>query len=167
MRRTTAPPTRRDGLIVLELEDETLVYDRESHEAHCLNRTAALIWKHCNGRLTVAEITKLLANELHGKVDEQVVWLALSQLSKKQLLADQIPRQWAAPRITRREMAHRLAQAVVIATPIIATIIAPTPATAGSCSNCGPPPAICCAAGCPCQGSAICCSGVCSSGSCT
>jgi|SRR6185312_5640879 len=159
------PPTRRHGLIVCELEDETLVYDRENDEAHCLNQTAALVWKHCDGVLSVAEISRLLEHELQEKVDEQIVWLALSQLKKKRLLA--APLRPSSPPISRREMAHKLAHAAVIALPLITTIIAPTPASAGSCSNCGPPTAICCPAGCPCQNGMICCTGTCSSGSCT
>lgn len=166
----THPPTkRRDGLIVRELEDETLVYDLEGDEAHCLNRTAALVWKHCDGQLTVAEITKLLEDELQATVDEQVVWLALSQLRGKRLLTERIPRARTTSRISRREMAHKLAQAIVIALPLITTIAAPTPSYAGSlnCSTCGmPPTAECCATGCPCEGGGICCTGQCVASSC-
>lgn len=167
---THTPTTRRDGLIVRELEDETLVYDLQRDEVHCLNRTAALVWKHCDGRLTVAEITKRVEDELQVTLDEQVVWLALAQLRGKRLLAERIPRARSAPRISRREMAHRLAQAMVIALPLITTIVAPTPSYAGSlnCSTCGiGPTAECCMTGCPCQVPAPCCSGICSSGSCT
>jgi len=167
---THTPTMRRDGLIVRELEDETLVYDLERDEAHCLNRTAALVWKHCDGRLTVAEITKLLGHELQATVDEQVVRLALSQLRGKRLLTDRIPRARSTSRISRREMAHRLAQAMVIALPLITTIAAPTRANAGSldCSTCGmPPTAECCRTGCPCSGPSVCCSGECVASSCT
>jgi hypothetical protein len=163
------PTARRDGLIVRELEEETLVYDLERDEAHCLNHTAALVWKHCDGRLPVTEIAALVENELQAGVDEEVVWLALSQLRRKRLLTERVPRARSTSRISRREMAHRLAQAAVVALPIITTIAAPRPTAAASCSpNCGvPPTAECCAAGCPCSGGDICCSGVCSAGSCT
>lgn len=181
-RVTHHPTARRDGLIVRELEDETLVYDLERDEAHCLNQTAALVWKHCDGRRTVQEITQLLEDELQAaqsdtktssgsQVDEQVVWLALSQLRRKRLLTERIPRAHSTPRISRREMAHRLAQAAVLALPLITTIAAPRPASAASCSpNCGvPPTAECCPAGCPCTANApnICCTGICSAGQCT
>jgi hypothetical protein len=164
---THTPTARRDGLIILELEDETLVYDVERDQAHCLNQTAALVWKHCDGRSTVPQIATLVEDEMHTPVDGQVVWLALSQLRRKRLLADRILWERSTQRISRREMAHRLAQAAVLALPLITTIAAPRPAAAGSCSNCGPPTAICCPAGCPCSNPAICCSGQCSSGSCT
>lgn len=166
---TPTPATRRDGLIVRELDDETLIYDRERDEAHCLNRTAAFIWKHCDGQLSVAEIAVLLEKELQIKVDPEIVWLALARLHSKHLLKKTSPQEDLRQRISRRAMAARLAQAMVIALPIITTIAAPTPASAGSCSpNCGVgPTAECCPAGCPCSTSAMCCSGVCSTGSCT
>jgi hypothetical protein len=43
------PQARTEGLTVRELAEETLVYDKERHKAHCLNRTAACVWKHCDG----------------------------------------------------------------------------------------------------------------------
>lgn len=163
------PKARRDGLIVRELEDETLVYDQERDEAHCLNQTAALVWKYCDGQVSATEIAALVESELQTPVDEQVVWLALAQLRRKRLLTERVPHTRSTPRISRRELAHKLAQAVVIALPLITTIAAPMPASAASCSpNCGVPPlAECCPAGCPCQGGMICCTGVCSGGSCT
>ncbi len=46
MKSTAAlPHGRKDGLVVKELGNETLVYDLERDEAHCLNQTAALVWK--------------------------------------------------------------------------------------------------------------------------
>lgn len=165
------PTARREGLIIRELEDETLVYDLERDEAHCLNQTAALVWKHCDGRKAVAEIAALLEDELKTTVDERVVCLALVQLRRKRLLSERVSHARSTPRISRRELALKLAQAAVLALPLITTIAAPRPASAASCSpNCGVPPlAECCPAGCPCTASTanICCTGICSAGSCT
>jgi hypothetical protein len=169
MRSTPTPATRRDGLIVRELDDETLVYDRERDEAHCLNRTAAFVWKHCDGQLSVPEIAVLMEKEFHTKVDPEIVSLALGRLHSKRLLTETIPRKDLGQGISRRAMTGRIAQAMVMALPIITTIVAPTPASAASCSpNCGTGPlAECCPEGCPCSGSAMCCSGQCSGGFCT
>lgn len=179
------PTARRDRLIVRELESETLVYDQARNEAHCLNHTAALVWKHCDGRTTVDEIARLLGDELmligdeqQTAVDPKLVWLALAQLRRRRLLLERVPRgatksaqfsNVGRPRISRRELALRLGQAMVIALPLITTIAAPQPASAASCSpNCGVPPlAECCPTGCPCSTPAICCSGQCSAGTCT
>jgi hypothetical protein len=40
------PRVRKKNLIIDELADEVLVYDLDRHKAHCLNRTAALVWKN-------------------------------------------------------------------------------------------------------------------------
>jgi hypothetical protein len=182
------PTARQEQLIVRELEDETLVYDLVRDEAHCLNQTAALVWKHCDGRKTGAQIAALLDNQLKAaqstartsvgsrvveqfeslQVAEEVVWMALAQLRRKRLLTERMPRASTATRISRREMAHRLAQAMAIALPLVTTIAAPRPASAASCSpTCDDPLGTdCCPSGCPCSRSAACCNGLCSGGQC-
>src|SRR6185295_2652451 len=171
------PTARHAGLIVKELEDETLVYDLERDEAHCLNQTAALIWKQCDGRSSIDEIATRIGNELNEAVDPNVVWLALAQLRRRRLLAKRLPRPAhrlptgaSGARLSRRELALKLGKVMVIALPVITTIASPRAASAGgSCDpNCGvPPTAICCPTGCPCLTGAPCCSGQCSAGSCT
>ena len=52
-RESLVPKARHNKLVIQELEDEVLVYDLERNQAHCLNRTAALIWEHCDGKQTV------------------------------------------------------------------------------------------------------------------
>ena len=49
------PQSRRSGLLIRELPDELLVYDQEQHRAHCLNRTAALVFRHADGTRTLAD----------------------------------------------------------------------------------------------------------------
>ena len=50
------PRARRDGLVIRELNGELLVYDLERHRAHCLNPTAALVFKQCDGRTSPARM---------------------------------------------------------------------------------------------------------------
>ena len=57
--RALMPRARQIELHVEELPDETLVYDLERHKARCLNRTAALVWRHCDGQTGVAEVAAL------------------------------------------------------------------------------------------------------------
>ena len=52
------PQSRRSGLLIRELPDELLVYDQEQHRAHCLNRTAALVFRHADGTRTAAELAR-------------------------------------------------------------------------------------------------------------
>src|SRR5205085_7853769 len=130
------PRARTEGLVVEELPHEVLVYDTERHKAHCLNPTAALVWKHCDGRATVQEIARLLAKTLDASVDEDVVWCALNQLEKDHLLEEKIAWPADVERISRRTLVRRLGMAVVLL-PVITTIAAPTAVFASS--NCAPP----------------------------
>ncbi len=80
------PLARQASLVVKELEDETLVYDLETDKAHCLNSTAARVWKSCDGHSTVTDIAEQLSSPGKPAVDESVVWLALDQLERFKLL---------------------------------------------------------------------------------
>jgi hypothetical protein len=51
--------------VIQELPDETLVYDLQRNRAHCLNRTAALVWRHCDGQATVADLARSLKDTLN------------------------------------------------------------------------------------------------------
>src|SRR5688572_25192379 len=85
------PVARRINLIVKELPDETLIYDLDSDEAHCLNQTAALVWKNCDGQKTVLQIRKSLQRDLRTQVPEEMVWLAFEQLHKSNLITTHSP----------------------------------------------------------------------------
>lgn len=149
------PRMRVQGLVVDELPDEVLVYDLKRHKAHCLNQTAAMVWHHCDGRSSVAEIKTKLEKELGAPVDEQLVRLALDQLERDHLLADDIvPPQAMMASLSRRAMVRRLGIGAAVAVPLITSIIAPTPAQANTCI----------AGGQPCTASADCCSKICTGG---
>jgi hypothetical protein len=129
-----------------------LVYDLERHKAHCLNRTAALVWKYCDGQTAVTEMGHLLEREVHAPVPEAVVWLALQQLGKARLLAEQIHAPQGGDKVSRREVMRRLGWGAAVALPLVTSIVAPTAVEAASCLSTGS----------PCTTSAQCCSGVCS-----
>ncbi len=146
------PRAREDRLVVQELADEVLVYDLNRHKAHCLNRTAALVWRHSDGRTGAAEMAALLQQELKSPVDEAVVWLALDRLGRAQLLREPANPPAVAARYTRREVMRKMGLIGAALVPIVTSIVARTAAAAGSClpSNgcrgagdlcrpCGPP----------------------------
>lgn len=135
------PRAREDGLVVQELPEEVLVYDLDRHKAHCLNRTAALVWRHCDGQTTVAELANLLRRELKLTVDEAVVWLALDRLGRAHLLRERVIPPAGPARLSRREAMRKLALAggLSILLPVVNSIVAPTAAQAASCvtgNNC-------------------------------
>lgn len=122
------PLARREGLLVREMADETLVYDLRSHKAHCLNRPAALVWSWCDGKASVGGMAARLGKELHGPADNEIVWLALRELRKAGLLAEGPSRPRGS---TRREALRRLGWGV--AAPAVVSILAPTAAEAVTC----------------------------------
>jgi hypothetical protein len=128
------PQARHEGLVIQELDDEVLVYDLDRHRSHCLNRTAAFIWRHCDGQTSPAGIAALLHRDFDAPADEQVVWLALRQLDKSYLLRERIELPSELARVSRREVARRLGMMGVGAAllPILTTLIVPTAAAQGS-----------------------------------
>ena len=149
------PLARNKNLVVKEVAGEVLIYDLEKDKAHCLNQTAALIWKYADGRRDTASIASLLTEELNTTVNEKVVWYALSQLSKDNLLENKFTPQSMAG-MNRREVIRALGIAAVVAVPVVTSIVAPTPAQAATCITTGG----------SCTGSAQCCSGLCNGGFC-
>ena len=151
----TLPKARKEKLVVREFADELLVYDKERHEAHCLNRTAALVWKQCDGRTSVKEISRRLATEIPGRtpVDERLVWYALNQFERDHLLEEKIevPAGLLMNGGLSRRQVMRALGLTIVALPLVTSMIAPTPAQAATCL----------VAGSPCTSSIQCCNGVC------
>lgn len=150
------PEARRDGLVVQELSDEVLVYDRESHKAHCLNRTAALVWRHCDGKTSIAQMARALEMEISAPVDEDVIWLGIEKLSKSNLLHETARLSRNKSGLSRREVMRRIGLAGAVALPVVTSIVAPAAAQAANCI----------ASGGACSTPVQCCSQVCSGSIC-
>lgn len=151
------PQARRSGLIIQEVDSEILIYDQDSNKAHCLNQTAAKVWKYCDGETTVADACSALSGELETPVDEKLVWYAVDQFSKDSLLEKEVaPPAFIVAGMNRRQMVRTLGLAAVVAVPLVTSIVAPTPAQAATCLTTG---AVC-------GTSSQCCSGLCSGGVC-
>jgi hypothetical protein len=126
------PIARTRALVIRELDDETLVYDTERDKAHCLNRTAALVWDQCDGKTTAREAAASLRSEFTVSVDEDIVWLAVKQLERFHLIEPGSK----SPSVSRRDLVLKYAPAA-LALPVIMSISAPTPAQGGSCAPTG------------------------------
>lgn len=129
----SSPRARVMDLVIREMPDEVLVYDLKRHKAHCLNRTAALVWKHCDGHRAVAEIAGLIGKDLNTTVDEGAVWLAVERLGKAHLLEERVTPPAGSPRLTRREVVRRLGLGAALAAPVVMSIAAPTAVSAQTC----------------------------------
>jgi len=125
------PIARDEGLLIQELPDEVLVYDLESYRAHCLNRTAASVWRRCDGKTDVARITELLGDELESPVSEDVVWFALRRLGGARLLQEPLAPPDDIGKRSRRELVRAFGLALLL--PAVTSIIAPTTAAAQTC----------------------------------
>jgi coenzyme PQQ synthesis protein D (PqqD) len=120
---TILPQARHKDLLVQELPDELLVYDLESHRAHCLNRTAALVWKRCDGRASFSDVAMDLSNEVRVPIDEDVVRLALQQLDEAHLLVGPVEPRSPANSLSRRRLIKGIGLAAAI--PLVTSLTAP------------------------------------------
>jgi len=133
------PVARTESLIVKEVDGETLVYDLTTDKAHCLNETAARVWKNCDGRKSVSEISEALSVESNTSVKDEVVWLALDQLEKFKLLDEAPARPGFLASMTRRQIVARIGVAAVTL-PMIISIVSPAAHAQGSVAG----PGSCC-----------------------
>jgi hypothetical protein len=116
------------------MPDELLVYDLDSNKAHCLNQTAAFVWKSCDGQTSVTDIASLYHAQSGGKMSEDLVWLAIDQLNENNLLESEIKSAFAGQ--SRREVLKKIGFASVVALPVIASLVAPKNAFALSSCGC-------------------------------
>ena len=137
--KQNSPMARKSSLIVKELPTETLVYDLESDKAHCLNETAARVWKHCDGKRNVTQLRELMEKETGLPVPEEMVLLALDQLEKFKLLEAAEAKSFSFSGMNRREVVKRIGISA-LALPIIISIAAPDAQAQGSLL----PPGACC-----------------------
>ncbi len=158
------PIARKNGLVLQEMPDELLVYDLDTNKAHCLNQTSAFVWKACDGNNSVSDISNLYGNYAGDSVPEDLIWLAINQLSENNLLENKIASKLNGQ--TRRELIKKIGLASVIALPLVASLAAPNSVYAGV-QSCG---TACtffttndqCPAACPCHATATTTNGTCS-----
>lgn len=123
------PRTRQDGLLEETVGEELLLYDQDSHTAHCLSPIATCVWRHCDGEHDIAELARL------ADASERLVANALHELREKDLLAaEPQPTQSAVPGESRREAIVRVARYAAAATAgsMVVSATAATPAMASS-----------------------------------
>ena len=156
MNNSQFPKARKSGLVVQEVPDEVLVYDLDSNKAHCLNQSAAIVWKSCDGATSISDIAKLVEAEAGGSVSEDFVWLAIDQLNESDLLETSIRSSFAGE--SRREVIKKIGLATMVGLPIIASLVAPQSAMAAVSCNCVNSAECMAQPGCPamCGGGGVC-----------
>lgn len=134
MNNSQFPTARTNGLVVQEVPQEVLVYDLESDKAHCLNQTAAMVWKACDGKTSVSEIAGIIGAQTGNAVSDDLVWLAIDQLNEHRLLETEIRSRFAGE--SRRQVLKKIGMASMVALPIIASLAAPTSILASTSCLC-------------------------------
>ena len=147
MNNSQVPVARKQGLVVQEMPDEVLIYDLDTNKAHCLNKTAAFVWKSCDGNKSIAEITKSFESDFGNPVEEDLVWLAIEQLNDKNLLSESLQTNLKGQ--NRREVIKKIGFAAVVALPIVASLTAPSSALATASCACVAPGDCSTQTGCP------------------
>src|SRR5579885_2972956 len=120
------PRARQSDLLLQDMDQELLIYDLKRHKAYCLNRTAALIWKHCDGSNSSEDLRRLLESDLQTTVPAEVVRLGLVRLTSLRLLDHGAERGRSGP--SRREALVKAGKTAAWLLPVVTAMVAPTPA---------------------------------------
>jgi hypothetical protein len=119
------PIIRQEDLVVQDLNNEVLIYDLKRDKAFCLNETAAIVWRACDGSNTVGAIGRQLGSE-------DAAWLALNDLRNLKLIEHTITTPSKFKGMSRREVLTKISIGSILALPMIAALYAPAAAQAGS-----------------------------------
>lgn len=156
------PAALRDGVLTTDLGDEIIVYDSKQHRGHCLNRSAAAVWRSLDGQASLSQVVARLRRDLDAQADENTVWLAIEELEKASLLAGPVELP-AEGGVSRRSMLGRLGVGGAVLLPVISSIVAPPAQAQVSAVGCSPPDTCAtftCAGGCACvpttEGTTVC-----------
>ncbi len=124
------PVARKNGLLVRDLADEVVVYDQERHEAHCLNHTAAVVFRGADGQRSVSDLAALLSTD-GAPWAEGLVEMALGQLGDAHLL-ESAPPPVPDAGLARRDVMRRVGIGAAVLLPLVSSILAPSPAEAAA-----------------------------------
>lgn len=124
------PFAQHDQYLIRELPNETLLYEKDTHEAHCLNKTAARIWRLCDGTRSMKDLAKAVEPE-SGVAADQVVQLAIGHLGKSGLLVSGFTLPAEADLHSRRAALVKFGL-TALTLPVVQSILVPTAQAAAS-----------------------------------
>jgi hypothetical protein len=136
--RGEAPRARAGSLIVRSIGDETVVYDRTTHQAHCLNDVARFVLDRCDGQTPPREIARALRDRRAGVGTAEATRVgeaALVQLDQADLIEGRpATDSRGAGRARSRRATIRALGAASLA-PLVLSLTTPTPAEAQTCRD--------------------------------
>ena len=125
---------QRKQLIVKSLENELLLFERETSTAHCLNEIAGEIWAACEQQRTAAEVTEFLRLR-RLDLQQEIVFKCLKRMAASGLLEEIEPENIS---IERRDLIRRAGLVAAALLPIaITSVLVPPAAAAASCAQLG------------------------------
>ncbi len=126
------PKARTEALLVERIDAETVVYDLDSGDVHCLSPLAAAAYEYCDGHTAVSRIAELAQERLGEPVTEDEISAAVAQLDERSLL--ETPPLILREGISRRDLAKRSAKlgAAAATVPLITSIVVPNAWAQGS-----------------------------------
>jgi hypothetical protein len=139
------PQSKIKNIVVQEINDDLLIYDLDTNKAVCLNQTAGLVWKACDGKNEIPMIAKYVGRQLGKPVTDELIWLAIDQLKNENLLLNSATLKTRFEGLSRREIIKKAGFASMVALPTVSSIIAPEAiaAQSGVCAvpvgQCTPP----------------------------
>ena len=122
-------PRARAGVIARPVGNEVVVYDPDTHTAHCLNRTAAIVLRSADGESSVGAIAQSLALETGTEPDEDVVWATLERLTEAKLVESKPS---SGVSVSRRRALRQVTIGAATLAPLVASLLVPTPAEAAA-----------------------------------
>ncbi len=131
------PKARSENLLVQDSTNELLVYDLITNKAFCLNETSALVWQNCDGKNTVTEIAKTIEHKLGHAIEPALIWLALDELQKENLLVGRVDAADKFDGLSRREVIRKVGLTSMIVLPVISSLVAPQAFHAQTCVGMG------------------------------
>ena len=131
------PKARVSDLVIQESGSELLIYDLKTNRAQSLNETSTRIWRSCSGKREAADICNYLEESDGVHVNEDLVLLAIRQLSDSDLLDANMPESDKPGRVSRRKLLRQIGAGSAVALPIIHSIVAPqaSAAATAACTN--------------------------------
>lgn len=113
------PFARNTDVVMQELDGEILIYDSKTHKAYNLNETSAIVYTACNGKTSFDEL-----KNKHNFTDD-LIFLALDELRKENLLKEDNSYKSPFAGISRREVIKKVALGSLIALPVILALTVP------------------------------------------
>src|SRR6478752_2031259 len=139
----TFPAARTAGLLVEQVGSETVVFDAEANEAHCLKGLASIVFARADGKTTAEDLAAVAGKELGQEVTFAQVQDAIAELESVGLLDTPL---LVRDGLSRREVVKRagvIGVAAGAASPLITSVLTPASALATNsaiptgCAGCG------------------------------